>query len=63
VREHLLAPGAAATDVDRLADDFYARLTDRFAADPDRDRFEDWTLTVVLARRDAPAGVQPASSG
>jgi len=51
LREHLLAPGAAAADVDRLADDFYARLTERFAADPERDRFEDWTLTVVLARR------------
>jgi hypothetical protein len=51
LREHLFAPAAPA-DVDRLVDDYYARLTERFAADPERDRFEDWTLTVVLARRD-----------
>jgi len=63
LREHLLAPGAAAADVDRLADDFYARLTDRFAADPERDRFEDWTLTVVLARRDGTSRVRHPSSG
>jgi hypothetical protein len=51
LREGLFGPGAPARDVDRLVDRFYARLTERFAADPERDRFEDWTLTVVLARR------------
>jgi hypothetical protein len=33
-----------------VADDYYSRLTERFAADPQRSRFEDWTLTVVLTR-------------
>jgi hypothetical protein len=28
---------------------------ERFVADPERDRFEDWTLTVVLERRGRPA--------
>jgi hypothetical protein len=28
----------------------FRRLTARFAADPERDPFEDWTLTVVLIR-------------
>lgn len=51
LREHLVVPGAAAGDADRLVEELYARLTERFAADPERDRFEDWTLTVVLARR------------
>jgi hypothetical protein len=37
-------------DVDGASDDYFARLTARFAADPERDRFEDWTLTVVLSR-------------
>jgi hypothetical protein len=36
---------------DRLVDDYFARLERRFAADPERDAFRDWTLTVVLARR------------
>ena len=31
-------------------DEFFTRLTTRFRADPERDRFDDWTLTVVLAR-------------
>lgn len=51
LREHLFLPGARGGDPDALLDQYFARLTDRFAADPERDRFEDWTLTVVLARR------------
>ena len=51
LRDNLFTPGAQGADVDGLVDDFFARLTARFAADPERDRFEDWTLTVVLARR------------
>jgi hypothetical protein len=35
---------------DAALDEFFARLTTRFRADPARDRFEDWTLTVVLTR-------------
>ena len=42
-------PGAAATDA--LVDEYFRRLEARFAADPERDAFRDWTLTVVLARR------------
>ncbi len=34
----------------RVVDQYFTRLTARFATDPERDRFEDWTLTVVLAR-------------
>jgi hypothetical protein len=48
LREHLFSP---AGEADAALDEYFARLTDRFAADPERDRFEDWTLTVVLARR------------
>jgi SAM dependent carboxyl methyltransferase len=36
---------------DALVDDYFARLERRFAADPEADAFEDWTLTVVLTRR------------
>jgi cyclopropane-fatty-acyl-phospholipid synthase len=36
---------------DALLDDYFARLERRFAADPEADAFEDWTLTVVLTRR------------
>lgn len=41
--------GATATD--RLADDYFHRLEQRFTEDPERDAFRDWTLTVVLTRR------------
>jgi cyclopropane-fatty-acyl-phospholipid synthase len=62
LRTNLFAPGLFAPGsrgkpashgkkVDDLVDEFFDRLTARFAADPERDRFEDWTLTVVLARR------------
>jgi hypothetical protein len=51
LRTNLFAPGSHGKKVDDLVDEFFARLTTRFAADPERDRFEDWTLTVVLARR------------
>lgn len=51
LRTNLFEPGARKRSADDLLDDFFARLTARFAADPERDRFEDWTLTVVAARR------------
>ena len=51
LRENLFVPGTRGAAVDDLVDAFFARLTARFAADPERDRFEDWTLTVVLGRR------------
>jgi hypothetical protein len=35
---------------DGLVDDYFARLEARFAADPEADAFDDWTLTVVLER-------------
>jgi hypothetical protein len=35
---------------DGAIDEFFARLAARFRADPARDQFEDWTLTVVLSR-------------
>ena len=44
LRANLFGPGA-------LLDDYFARLERRFAADPEADAFEDWTLTVVLTRR------------
>jgi hypothetical protein len=50
LREHLFVPGAKTTDIDSAVDEFFTRLTARFEADPERDRFDDWTLTVVLAR-------------
>jgi hypothetical protein len=50
LREHLFVPSATKTDVDSAVDEFFTRLTARFEADPERDRFDDWTLTVVLAR-------------
>jgi SAM dependent carboxyl methyltransferase len=51
LRENLFVPGTRTGDPEALLDDYFMRLTDRFAANPERDRFEDWTLTVVLARR------------
>jgi len=50
LREHLFTPGVEDGAVDAAIDDYFARLTARFAADPERDPFEDWTLTVVLQR-------------
>jgi hypothetical protein len=47
LRDHLFA---GEPDVDATVDEFFRRLAARFRADPERDRFEDWTLTVVLAR-------------
>lgn len=49
LRLHLMA-ATPPTEVDPVVDDFFARLEARFTADPMSDRFEDWTLTVVLAR-------------
>jgi cyclopropane-fatty-acyl-phospholipid synthase len=43
--------GVDPPDTDRLLDDYFHRLETRFAADPERDAFRDWTLTVVLERR------------
>jgi cyclopropane-fatty-acyl-phospholipid synthase len=54
LRTNLFEPGALGASADERLDEFFTRLTARFAADPERDRFEDWTLTVVLSRR--PAG-------
>ena len=51
LRTNLFGPGSRGKNVDDLTDEFFARLTARFATDPERDRFEDWTLTVVLERR------------
>ena len=51
LREHLFAAGARTGDADALLDEYFDRLAQRFAADPQRDAFEDWTLTVALARR------------
>jgi cyclopropane-fatty-acyl-phospholipid synthase len=51
LRTHLLAPGTLEGSPEALLEDFYQRLERRFAADPMRDRFEDWTLTVLLERR------------
>ena len=52
LREHLFQPGVAAgRDPARVLDEYFGRLTARFTADPERDPFEDWTLTVVLSRR------------
>jgi hypothetical protein len=50
LRDHLFTPGVHGTTVDAALDDFFDRLAARFRADPERDRFEDWTLTVLLAR-------------
>jgi cyclopropane-fatty-acyl-phospholipid synthase len=50
LREHLFVGGAGGDPPEVLLDEYFARLARRFAADPERDRFEDWTLTVLLAR-------------
>jgi gibberellin A4 carboxyl methyltransferase len=52
LRHHLFEPGVTAgDDPDKVLDDYFGRLAARFAADPEADAFEDWTLTVVLSRR------------
>jgi cyclopropane-fatty-acyl-phospholipid synthase len=51
LREHLFTPGTRSGTPDEAIDDFFARLEQRFAADPERDAFEDWTVTMVAARR------------
>jgi hypothetical protein len=51
LRTNLFTPGAGDGSPEELLEEFFTRLTARFAADPERDPFEDWTLTVVLARR------------
>jgi cyclopropane-fatty-acyl-phospholipid synthase len=51
LRDHLFTPGAIDGNVDGALDEFFDRLRARFAADPTRDKFDDWTLTVLLSRR------------
>ena len=51
LHNNLFTTGAIGASPDERLDEFFARLRARFASDPERDRFEDWTLTVVLARR------------
>jgi cyclopropane-fatty-acyl-phospholipid synthase len=51
LRENLFTPGAVGADPQQRLDEYFARLETRFAADPEADPFEDWTLTVVLERR------------
>jgi cyclopropane-fatty-acyl-phospholipid synthase len=50
LRDQLFVPGAPAGEAEDALGEFFRRLTARFAADPERDPFEDWTLTVVLTR-------------
>ena len=49
--EWLVFLDADATPSPSLLDDYFDPLAQRFASDPERDAFEDWTLTVALARR------------
>ena len=49
LRSHLFT--SATTDPDAAVDEYFRRLAARFRADPERDRFDDWTLTVVLEPR------------
>jgi cyclopropane-fatty-acyl-phospholipid synthase len=52
LREHLFTPGArGGEDPGKLLDEYFDRLTARFAANPLEDVFEDWTLTVAVTRR------------
>jgi cyclopropane-fatty-acyl-phospholipid synthase len=50
LREHLFGPGTRSGTPAEALDDYFARLERRFAADPEADAFEDWTLTVVLSK-------------
>lgn len=51
IRDGLLAPGSTGEDPDALVDAFYGRMEERVRSDPETGVFEDWTLSVVLARR------------
>jgi SAM dependent carboxyl methyltransferase len=52
LRNHPFEPGVTpGHDPAQVLDDYFSRLTARFAAKPEADAFEDWTLTVVLSRR------------
>ena len=51
LRANLFEPGGRGADTGAQLDDYFARLERRFAAHPEADAFEDWTLTVVLTRR------------
>jgi hypothetical protein len=50
LRDNLFGPGGHG-DTAALLDDYFGLLERRFAADPEADAFEDWTLSVVLTRR------------
>jgi hypothetical protein len=50
LRDQLFEPGTKKGNAEAALDEFFRRLTALFAADPERDAFEDWNLTVVLTR-------------
>ena len=50
LREQLFVPGTRSGTPDAAVGEYFTRLEARFASDPEADAFEDWTLTVVLAR-------------
>jgi hypothetical protein len=50
LRAHLFDPGTRKGTAEEAIDDYFMRLERRFAADPEADAFEDWTLTVALTR-------------
>jgi len=52
LRLHLF--DAAGPAANALVEEYFFRLESRFFSDPMADRFEDWTLTVVLGRTDTP---------
>ncbi len=51
LRDHLFADGAVGASPEQRLDEYFDRLSARFTADPERDAFEDWTLTVVLEKK------------
>jgi len=51
LRAHLFTADATrGHDPTTVLDEYFTRLAQRFASDPEADAFEDWTLTVVLTR-------------
>ena len=51
LRDGLFTPGSTGEDPDALLDAFFAQMEARVRTRPDEGVFEDWTLSVVLARR------------
>lgn len=51
LRLNLFDPGAPPGEASARLEDFFARLEARFREAPERDAFEDWTLTLLLRRR------------